>query len=204
MLAIVPVGGPAGAKGRLAGVLTPGQRAALVDAMLEDVLAACAGAPEISGILVVSPHDRPLPAGVALLADRGRGHAAAIALALRQSGGDGALVLMADCPLVRPESLSRLARLARPVAIAPARDGGTNALALRPAGVVEPAFGVEGGAAIVLERCRAAGLPAEIVDDPELRDDVDTPADLEAVLEHGAGTRTGAFLADALASAPMP
>ena len=40
------------------------------------------------------------------------------------------------------------------------------------------------GAAIVLERCRTAGLPAEIVDDPELRDDVDTPTDLEAVLEH--------------------
>ena len=67
---------------------------------------------------------------------------------------------MADCPLVTPDGLDRLAGAARPIALAPAQDGGTNAIALCPADVIEPAFGMPHGARVVLERAREAGLRA--------------------------------------------
>ncbi len=194
MLAVVPVGAPDDAKRRLSPVLSAGERARLVKVMLEDVVAACGATDGVDRILVVSPARDVAPPVAEELVDPGEGHAAAIALALRQAGADGAVVVMADCPLVRPATLARLVTSAAPVAIAPAQDGGTNALALRPVDAVAPAFGVPDGARKVIERCRAAGFEPAIVDEPGLRFDVDTPADLDRVLELGAGTRTGAFL----------
>jgi 2-phospho-L-lactate guanylyltransferase len=194
VLAIVPVNAPADAKRRLAPVLYAEQRGTLVLAMLEDVLESCRRATALDRVLVVTPDPATAPPDAAVLLDPGRGHAAAIQLALAQAAEDGALVVMADCPLVRPETLDRLASSARPVAVAPAQDGGTNGLALRPADVILPAFGMLDGARIVIERCRAAGIEPAVVDDPALALDVDTPADLERVLELGDGTRTQLFL----------
>ena len=200
MLAIVPANSPCSAKSRLAGLLTPDERARLVEAMLADVVDACARARSVDEVLVVTPDPAIAPAGVRVLRDRGLGHAAAIALALERCTGRDALVVMADCPLVAPATIDALAAAARPVALCPAADGGTNALALRPVGSVEPAFGVPGGAAVLVERARALGLEAAVVDDPLAALDVDTPDDLRRVLELGAGTRTHRLLDRALAA----
>lgn len=194
MLAIVPVDAPAGAKRRLASVLSEAQRAGLVAAMLEDVLTACRRAISVERTVVVTPDTGVAPAGVETLRDPGRGHAAAIELALGLAPADGALIVMADCPLVRPETLDRLADAARPVALSPAQDGGVNALALRPAGAIAPAFGIANGAALTLERARLAGFEPVVIDDLGLALDVDTAEDLERILELGDGTRTHAFL----------
>lgn len=168
--------------------------------MLADVVDACAGARSVSEVLVVTPDPGVAPAGTRVLLDAGRGHAAAIALALGQSAGRDALVVMADCPLVTPASIDALAGAARPIALCPALDGGTNALALRPAGIVEPAFGVPHGAAVLVERARGLGLAAAVVADPLAALDVDTPDDLRRVLELGGGTRTHRLLDRALAA----
>jgi 2-phospho-L-lactate guanylyltransferase len=194
LLAIVPVNTPEGAKRRLAEVLTPEQRAGLVAAMLGDVLDACRRAHAVERIVVVTPDPSLAPPDVEILADPGRGHAEAIALALATAPADGALVVMADCPLSTPEALDHLAAGARPVALAPAQDGGTNALAMRPANAVAPAFGLRDGAALIVERARRAGFEATVLDDPGLALDVDTPEDLQRVLELGHGTRTHRFL----------
>ena len=78
-----------------------------------------------------------------VLRDAGTGHADAIALALRdERARAGALVVMADCPLVHAESLDALAAAARPLALAPSRDGGVNALALSAVNGFVPRFGV--------------------------------------------------------------
>lgn len=204
MLAIVPVNAPRDAKRRLAPLLTPEQRGTLVLAMLEDVLEACRAAAAIDRVLVVTPEPAMAPPDAAALLDPGHGHGAAIALALAQAGEDGALVVMADCPLVTAEALERLAVSAAPIALAPAQDGGTNALALRPADAVAPAFGVPGGARIVIERARVAGFEPVVVDDPGLAYDVDTPEDVERVLELGLGTRTHLFLSHALKESDLP
>ena len=179
MLAIVPVKGLNGAKTRLSPVLSASERRDLVLTMLDCVLEACEGAEAVTRTLVVTP-DTTLGRGDEVLVDEGAGHAPAIATALADPrAARGAIVVMADCPLVLPEALDRLAEAARPVAIARAADGGMNALALTRAGAFEPAFGTRGSASETERRARAAGIEAAVVDDPLLAFDVDRPADLE-------------------------
>ena len=147
--------------------------------MLDRVLAACEGSPAITRTLLVTPHSDSAPASVETLVDDGTGHAAAIAQALADPrAAAGALVVMADCPLVTAEALDDLAAAAHPLAVAPAEDGGLNALALRAVGAFEPAFGVPDAAALTIARARAAGLEPEVRDDPRLALDVDRPEDL--------------------------
>ena len=198
MLAIVPVRGRDG-KSRLDGFLSPEERARLVEAMLADVLAACSDASVISDVLVVTP-DSTLPLdGADVLHDEASGHAEAIAQALADPRArSGALVVMGDCPLASGSSLDRLARAAAPVAVATASDGGLNAIALQEVGAFEPAFGVTGAAALTVERARAAGFEAAIVDDPGLAFDVDNPADAWKLRGHGGKTRSQEALADML------
>jgi 2-phospho-L-lactate/phosphoenolpyruvate guanylyltransferase len=181
VLAIVPVKGLDGAKSRLAPLLSPAERARLVLSMLERVLAACRASTAISRTLLVTPDPSVAPDGVEILVDEGVGHGPAIAVALVDPRArDGAVVVMADCPLVRPESLDELVAAARPVALVPSHDGGTNALALRSPNLLKPAFGRP--VTVTLERARAAGLEPTLIDDPLLALDVDRPEDYEAVV----------------------
>ena len=181
MLAIVPVKGLDGAKTRLAPLLAEPDRARLVVEMLDRVLAACREADAIERTLLVTPDPALRRDGVDLLADAGTGHADAVALALDDPrASDGALVVMADCPLVTSESLDALAAAAQPLALAPARDGGVNAVALRAVNGYRPRFGVP--VETMLAAGRAAGLEAVVVDDPALALDVDRPEDYELLL----------------------
>ena len=181
MLAIVPVKGLDGAKTRLAPRLSADERARLVVDMLDRVLAACAEADAIERTLLVTPDPGLAGAGVELLVDSGTGHADALALALADPrAADGALVVMGDCPLVTAASLDRLAGSARPLALAPARDGGVNALALAEVNGFLPRFGVP--VETTLADARAAGLEPVVVEDPALALDVDRPEDYELLL----------------------
>ena len=177
MLAIVPFKGLDGAKTRLAAVLSSKERARLASAMLERVLVACEGAVAIEQTLLVTPDPGAVPARAEVLVDSGAGHAKAIALALADPrAAAGALVVMADCPLVQPASLDALAEAARPLALVQARDGGVNALALRDVAAFQPRFGVR--AEKMIGEARAAGLEPAVLDDPALALDVDRPEDL--------------------------
>jgi len=178
VLAIVPVKRLAEAKSRLAPALEGEARAVLVVRMLDAVLDACRRSAAVDGILVVSP-DPELGRGADVLVDDGVGHAAAIARALADPrAARGALVVMADCPLATAASLDALAAAARPDALAPAEDGGLNALALAEPASFEPVFGVPRAAGLTVERARAAGIEPAVVPDPLLAFDVDIPADL--------------------------
>jgi 2-phospho-L-lactate guanylyltransferase len=181
VLAIVPVKGLDGAKTRLAPRLSAAERARLVADMLDRVLAACARADAIARTLLVTPDPGLARDGVDVLADAGTGHADAVALALADPrAADGALVVMADCPLVTAESLDALARAARPLALAPSRDGGVNALALAAVDGFRPRFGVP--VERMVAEARAAGLEPAVVGDPALALDVDLPEDYELLL----------------------
>lgn len=181
MLAIVPFKGLDGAKTRLAEALGDEERAALALQMLARVLAACESTASIRRTLLVTPDPSASAHGVDVLLDQGTGHADAIDLALADPRAqEGALVVMADCPLVTSESLDALARAARPLALAPARDGGVNALALSPVNGFRPRFGVS--FEVTLAEAHAVGLEATVVDDPALALDVDRPEDYERLL----------------------
>jgi 2-phospho-L-lactate guanylyltransferase len=181
VLAVVPVKGSNGAKTRLAPMLGPAERRQLVRDMLGRVLQACEAASTVSRTLVVTPDPRFAPTGIEVLRDAGTGHADALALALRDGRArEGVLVVMADCPLARAESLDALAEAASPLAVAPARDGGVNALALRRVDGFVPPFGVP--VAETLAAARGAGLDPVVVEDALLALDVDRPEDYEEML----------------------
>jgi 2-phospho-L-lactate guanylyltransferase len=183
VLAIVPVKGLEGAKSRLAPALSPPERADLVVRMLDRVLAACDEAASVDDVLVVTPHPE-LVRGRDVVVDEGLGQGPAVALGLEDPRAvDGVLVVMADCPLVTAAALDRVVAAANPLALVPAADGGTNALALRDITLVEPAFGVAGSAAVTVARAHAAGIEPAVLAEASLAFDLDRPADLARARE---------------------
>src|SRR5438034_7638987 len=165
---VVPFRGREG-KSRLAR-LPPEARAALREAMLADVLAAC----EAVGVTyLVTSAQRPVGRAI-LVADDGRGQGAAVAAGLDHAALAGApapfLVVNADLPCVTPRDLLALAGAIpeNGLAIARAADGTTNALGLAGAGLFEPRYGP--GSA----QRYAMLAPSRLVHVPNLVDDVDT------------------------------
>jgi FO synthase len=184
--AIVPVRSGGLGKSRLAGVLSPRQRARLIEEMLARVVVALRGARGIDAIVVVSPDLESAPAGTTLLRDPGEGLNAAVALALRSLGPQyaAALVVAADVPRLTCEEVERMLGACRDadVGLAPdARHEGTNALWLRLPAPIAPDFG---GASFARHRAAAlaAGARVRVLDLPGLSHDVDLPADLPAGL----------------------
>jgi len=167
------------AKTRLAPALTKAERTTLTLEMLDCVLEACSQASTVRETLVVTP-DARVARGDRVIVDDGIGHAPAIAAALRDpQARDGAVVVMADCPLLLADAVDRLVEAARPVALARAADGGMNGFAVRGELAFEPAFGVPDAARTTAERARAVDLDPVVLDDPLFAFDVDVPADLE-------------------------
>jgi 2-phospho-L-lactate guanylyltransferase len=143
IVAVVPVKNLGEAKSRLGPLLNAEERRGLVEAMLEDVLAALKSARGVSGIFVVSDGDGLVPDGWTLIPEpENRGYDQAVATALadpRVAEAEAVLVLPGDLPLVTPKDIddfigSRGApSMESRIRIAPARDGdGTNALLIAP------------------------------------------------------------------------
>jgi 2-phospho-L-lactate guanylyltransferase (CobY/MobA/RfbA family) len=99
------------------------------------------------------------------------------------------LILPADLPLLDVAALDRLlegadASLAagngRPIVVIAPSDarGGTNALLLSPIGIITPQFG-EGSLEAHLRAAAAAEASVQLIIDPALGFDLDTPEDLE-------------------------
>lgn len=162
-------------------------RVRLAHAMLRDVLAA---ASPLGEVLVVATDARGLPDGIRHVPDPRHGQGAAVRAALDAAVAAGLpspyVVVNADVPCVTTRDLLALigALPEHGIALAPAADGTTNALALFDDGLFEPLYGP--GSA---ERF-AALAPSIRIDAPNLMDDVDTPDDLARLGERlGAHTR---------------
>ncbi|MGB5098893.1 MAG: 2-phospho-L-lactate guanylyltransferase [Porticoccaceae bacterium] len=204
MWVLIPVKPLAQAKTRLAGVLSPGERQALVRHMLDDVLAALAAAPGIAGIALVTadPAVARIGAehGLRVLPESGSGLNAALHDAIATLAGEGVgtlLVLPADVPLFDAVTLEQLraAHRAAPALtlVAASADGGTNALLLSPPDLLPPAFGTGSCAGY----CRAAaelGLAPVLLELPQAALDIDRPEDLARLEFQTGATRTREFL----------
>jgi 2-phospho-L-lactate guanylyltransferase (CobY/MobA/RfbA family) len=151
-------------------------RAALAEAMLEDVLTAARAVGEV------------------VLADEGGGQGLAVEAALRRVEEGPTLVVNADLPCARPRDLLTLlgALPAGGLALVAAADGTTNALALSAAHLFAPLYG-SGSAQRFLDRAERLEVPAAVARIPNLSDDVDTLDDLER-LNGRLGARTAATL----------
>lgn len=179
------------AKQRMSGGVPEEKRLALVEAMLGDVLEAVTAARQVSATIVITGE----PAAARLASGFGAevihdpedaGHSGAAMLGVERAralGADAVVLLPGDCPLLEPRELdSLLTGLPDPfVAVVPDRHGtGTNAIAMRPPGAIEPAFG-EGSCERHLGRAREAGLPHATEQIDGLALDLDTPADIVAL-----------------------
>ena len=202
MWAVIPVKRFSLAKQRLSTVLTPGDREALAAAMLEDVLCALEGVPELQGRLIISKEPK-----VHALALR---HACQVldeapesdlCSALEQAAChleardiEGMLVVPGDVPLLHAGTISTLLREHDRVTVVPDRDGiGTNCLIVSPPRAIEFRFGVDS--------CRAhqraaseRGVTAIVRVVPELGLDIDHADDLAELKQRGAATHTRAVL----------
>jgi 2-phospho-L-lactate/phosphoenolpyruvate guanylyltransferase len=200
--AIVPVKRFHEAKRRLAEGIDDERRAALAAAMLEDVLEAIAAARTIERTIVVSgdPVAQEIAASASAEvvpdpADEGHVEAALAGIARAEVEDAECVVLLpGDCPLLDPRELDRLLTgVPDPyVAIVPDRHGeGTNALVLTPPTAIRPAFG-EGSRARHVAAAREAGVPFAVEELASLALDLDTPADLVALIREIEGSRGGA------------
>jgi 2-phospho-L-lactate guanylyltransferase len=192
--AIVPVKPLRRAKSRLAGVLTDEERASLSQHLLQHTLEVLGKIPEIERTLVVSRDSHALALarkhGARTLAERGTPELnqalARATMVAKEYGAAGVLVLPADLPLLKIEDVQTLIEASRNppvVVLVPDRRGeGTNALLVRPSGLIEYDFGPDSFQRHQ-EQAKALGARIEIRSIPSLGLDLDLPEDLEYLRE---------------------
>jgi 2-phospho-L-lactate guanylyltransferase len=171
----------AAAKSRLE-PLDDATRLEVAHRMLADVItAATAVGPTILVTEKDAQHARRLAAdqGVTVVDDPGGGQGAAVEAGLAAAPEWPVLVVNADLPDVRARDLLALLGTMpeNGIAIAPAPDGTTNALALARPGLFEPLYG-PGSAARFRARAEELGFEAAKLDAPALARDVDTATQL--------------------------
>ncbi len=208
--ACVPVKVFTGAKSRLSVLLSPAQREVLAATMLEDVLAALAGAKRLAGIMVNTVEPR-----AAALAERYGarvvtegaldGHTGAVngmARVLAAEGSAALLTLPGDIPRVTSAEVDAVVGSCLPppsFTIVPAHDElGSNAVLCAPAGVIPLRFG-DDSYFPHLATARRHGIEPTVVRLPGIGLDIDHPADLRAFMraEPRMLTRTLALLENA-------
>ena len=151
--------------------------------MLADVLAAAkVVGPTILVTEAGATRARELAAklGVGAVDDPGGGQGPAVIAGLAEAVEWPVLVLNADLPEVEPRDLLALlgAMPENGIALAPASDGTTNALALARPGLFQPLYGPR-SARRFLAYAEKEGIPAIELAVPGLALDVDTIAELE-------------------------
>ncbi len=193
--AIVPVKPFNRSKSRLAPVLSSKQRAILSRQMLEQTLQTLRQVDEISGVLVVSRDTAALSlarrydaqtvqeSGSPELNDALTRATQAVVATWKARG---VLILASDIPLMRVQDVKEMLALAAvPPAVVLATDrrqDGTNALLIRPAGLITYSYGARSFHRH-LEAARMAGVEPQVYDSPTLALDVDIPADLDLYRE---------------------
>jgi 2-phospho-L-lactate guanylyltransferase (CobY/MobA/RfbA family) len=129
-----------------------------------------------------------------VVADDAGGQGPAVEAALRHVGEGPILVVNADLPCARPRDLLTLlgALPEGGLALVPASDGTTNALALAAPHLFAPLYGPN-SADRFFDRAERLGVTAAVAAIPSLAEDVDRLEDLER-LEAGLGPNTAAAL----------
>ncbi|HUN09858.1 MAG TPA: 2-phospho-L-lactate guanylyltransferase [Aggregatilineales bacterium] len=188
--AIIPVKPLNRSKTRLAPVLSPAERQKLAESMFRHVLETVRMTHNILGTLVISRDSRAL----AIARDYG-------ARTVQESGApelNGALtratqvlvrwhvrailVLPADLPLIAPDDLASIVRMGdadRSVVLATDQQGdGTNAMFMRPPGLIPYAYGI-GSFERHYQMAVEAGADVQVYRSDRMMLDVDLPSDLE-------------------------
>jgi 2-phospho-L-lactate guanylyltransferase len=194
---ILPVKRFAHAKMRVVETIGPPGRAAILRAMLADVLVALDRAQEVERVILVTGEGRAEKIAMerakrsttpleVLQEPTDHGHSEAATLGIVRAKALGATctaLLPGDCPLLEPTELDSALSSFGEGTVGVASDHhetGTNGLFLSPADAIGPAFG-PGSCERHLDRARRAGYEARLLDIPSLALDLDTPDDLDAL-----------------------
>lgn len=192
--AIIPVKPLNRAKSRLAQVLSPQEREQLAELMLRHVLGVVRNVPQIMGTLVISRDSRALAIarefGARTVQESG---APELNNALMRATqvvarwkSEAVLILPADLPLIAEEDITAIIDLGHYnqtiVISTDQNEDGTNALFIRPPGVIDYAYGT-GSFHRHTEMAKEAGADVKVYRSPRLLLDIDLPSDLEAYRE---------------------
>lgn len=188
--AIIPVKPLRLAKSRLSKVLTPEERQQFAEVMFRHVLKVVKEVPQITGTLVISRDNHALAIareyGAKTIQESGT---PALNPALMRATSviaswrtDAILILPADLPLIQPEDVHNIIDLGREypsVVLATDRNrDGTNALFVRPPGLIEYAYGPNSYQAHGV-LARDAGAIVQTYESERLLQDIDLPEDIE-------------------------
>lgn len=188
--AIIPVKPLNRAKSRLASVLTQEQRSNFAEAMLRHVLSTVSNTPAITGTLVISRDPRAL----SIARDYGaktvqESTPSDLNPALKRAteivrlwGGDAVMILPADLPFVNHDDIGAMAQMGmeeNTVVIASDQEhDGTNAMLVRPVGLISYHYGI-GSFALHEQEAITAGASVKYFNSETLTLDIDVPEDLE-------------------------
>ena len=200
--ALLPFKGAAGAKQRLASVLSEAEREGLVLAMVRDVLEALANTPILAGIVLASRDsvaaELAAEFGAEVFPDTASDLSGAVAQASDYAatrGASGTLFVPGDVPLIEPPDIAAVLNGHERVTLVPdENDIGTNAAASSPPNAFEYLFDGKSFKPHIASAARA-GIKARMVRQPAFGLDVDTVEELTAVAARATGTRTAGFLA---------
>ncbi|HYN16142.1 MAG TPA: 2-phospho-L-lactate guanylyltransferase [Terriglobales bacterium] len=201
---LVPVKHLETSKQRLSPLLSPAERFALAEAMLQDVLAALDVCRHREHVALVSGDERAhrlaRQYGFGIIDDPDDpGETSAIEMATRaaiEHGAEFTLVLPADIPLITAAEVNKILGAAPPegTMLVPSASGrGTNAVLQRPPGLFPLRFGNDSFLPH-LAAARATGKPVEVLRLAGIGVDIDEPADLADLLAAPGDTRAQRLL----------
>jgi 2-phospho-L-lactate/phosphoenolpyruvate guanylyltransferase len=187
---IIPVKPLNRAKSRLANVLTPEQRYQLAESMFRHVLKTVKDAPQVTGTLVISRDNKALA-----IAREYRAYTvqesgapelnAALMRATQVVAGwksSALLILPADLPLIAPDDISNMIQMGQygltVVLATDQNQDGTNAMLVRPPGLIPYAYGV-GSFQRHSQLAKEAGADVKVYQSERLALDIDLPDDLK-------------------------
>ena len=187
---IVPVKPLKLAKSRLAQVLTPDERQQIAGTMFRHVLDVVTQVPQVVGTLVISRDNKALSIareyGANTVQESG---APELNVALERATQvltswrcDSLLILPADLPLICPDDVVNILEMGYEdpsiVIATDRRQDGTNALFMRPPGLIPYSFG-PGSYQRHLALAEIAGVRAREYASPRMTLDIDYPEDIE-------------------------
>lgn len=203
MWAVVPLKSLTGAKQRLGPWLRPGERAGLVLAMLEDVLAALEATSGLTGILLVSrAAEAPALAkrhGIEIFAEA---EGADLSESVQAAGGylianrdaRGTLIVPADVPLATAAEFRTVLDGHDRLTLVPDDAGdGTNCIVSTPPNLIRYRFDGHSFNPHREAAC-AIGITPRIVECPGLGLDIDTLDDLATLVRRGAPGHTRTWI----------
>jgi len=192
---LIPVNRFERAKGRLSERFSAAERAQLAIATFETVARAVHDAGLLSVALTPDPETvRALGLATEVIGESPQLHGLNGQLeGIAPQLGAEILILHADLPLATGGAITAFLEAAggAEAALVRSGDGGTNAMLLRPPGRFPLAYGANSFAAHDAA-ARAAGLTVAHIESPALALDLDTPADIAALLETSAGRESAA------------